>query len=168
MDWPQARPHGLLILDKTDRRCCASGQTCTAADCCKAHERRQGGNEEKEIEHTGGWLTQVVRGYLNYHAVPGNLRRLYTFRRPTARHWLFMPRRRSERSRWTRERFETLIDRFLPEPKILHPCPRPFLAFVGVFQIRVAVQTLFVETKQAARFLISQPALTHSSFDASA
>jgi RNA-directed DNA polymerase len=27
------------------------------------------------IAETGGWLTQVVRGYLNYHAIPGNLPR---------------------------------------------------------------------------------------------
>src|SRR5277367_848233 len=75
------------------------------------------------IEQTGGWLTQVVRGYFNYHAVPGNMRRLYTFRRETARHWLFTLRRRSQRSRWTWERFETLINRYLPEPRILHPHP---------------------------------------------
>ena len=59
------------------------------------------------IAQTGGWLTQVVRGYFNYHAVPGNLRRLYAFRRETARHWLFALRRRGQRSRWTWERFET-------------------------------------------------------------
>ena len=75
------------------------------------------------IEQTGNWLKQVVRGYFNYHAVPGNLKRLYTFRRTTARYWLFTLRRRSQRSRWTWERFETLIDLYLPEPKILHPYP---------------------------------------------
>ena len=64
-----------------------------------AAKLRQRMNEP--IEQTGGWLTQVVRGYLNYHAVPGNLRRLYTFRRETARHWRFTLRRRSQRSRWT-------------------------------------------------------------------
>ena len=75
------------------------------------------------ISQTGNWLTQVVRGYYNHHAVPGNLKRLYTFRRETARHWLLMLRRRSQRSRWTWERFEALIDRYLPEPAILHPYP---------------------------------------------
>jgi hypothetical protein len=29
------------------------------------------------VEQTGNWLNQVVRGYFNYHAVPGNLKRLY-------------------------------------------------------------------------------------------
>jgi hypothetical protein len=75
------------------------------------------------IEQTGNWLNRVVRGYFNYHAVPGNLKRLYTFRRETARHWLFTLRRRSQRSRWTWERFEPMIDRYLPEPAILHPYP---------------------------------------------
>ncbi len=75
------------------------------------------------IAQTGDWLTQVVRGYFQYHAVPGNLRRLQTFRWETARYWLFTVRRRSQRSRWTRERFETLVDRYLPEPRILHPYP---------------------------------------------
>jgi len=73
------------------------------------------------IEQTGDWLLQVLRGCYNYHAVPGNLRRLYIFRRETARHWLFILRRRSQRSRWTWERFETLINRYLPEPRILRP-----------------------------------------------
>ena len=75
------------------------------------------------IEQTGDWLKQVERGYFNYHAVPGNLKRLYAFRREIARHWLSTLRRRSQRSRWTWERFQTLIDRYLPEPEILHPYP---------------------------------------------
>jgi group II intron reverse transcriptase/maturase len=75
------------------------------------------------IAATGGWLTQVVRGYNNYHAVPGNLRRLYAFRREIARYWLQTLRRRSQRSRWTWERFETLVNRYLPKPKVLHPYP---------------------------------------------
>lgn len=75
------------------------------------------------IEPTGNWLTQVVRGYFNYHAVPGNLRRLYAFRREIARYWLFTLRRRSQRNRWTQERFEILMNHYLPYPKVLHPYP---------------------------------------------
>jgi hypothetical protein len=86
-----------------------------------AAKLRQRMNEP--IEQTGDWLNQVVRGYFNYHAVPGNLKRLYTFRREIARHWLFTLRRRSQRSRWTWERFQPLIDLFLPEPAVLHPYP---------------------------------------------
>jgi RNA-directed DNA polymerase len=75
------------------------------------------------IEQTGDWLNRVVRGYFNYHAIPGNLRRLFTFRGEIARHWLFSLRRRSQRSRWTRERFGKLVDQHLPKPEILHPYP---------------------------------------------
>ena len=31
------------------------------------------------IGQVGAWLTKVIRGYFNYHAVPGNLRRLAGF-----------------------------------------------------------------------------------------
>jgi RNA-directed DNA polymerase len=75
------------------------------------------------IAQTGDWLKQVVRGYNNYHAVPGNLSRLQTFRWETMRHWWFTLRRRSQRSRWTWERFETLADQYLPTPRVLHPYP---------------------------------------------
>ena len=75
------------------------------------------------LAEVGKWLTTVVRGYYNYHAVPGNLRRLYTFRQETARHWLFTLRRRSQRSRWTKERFETLVNQYLPAPAVQHPHP---------------------------------------------
>jgi group II intron reverse transcriptase/maturase len=75
------------------------------------------------IQQTGAWLQRVVQGYFNYHAVPGNLRRLFMFRGETARRWLLSLRRRSQRSRWTWERFGPLINRFLPEPRVLHPYP---------------------------------------------
>lgn len=75
------------------------------------------------IAQTGDWLKQVVRGYSNYHAVPGNLSRLQTFRRETMRRWWFTLRRRSQRSRWTWERFETLANQYLPQPRVLHPYP---------------------------------------------
>jgi len=74
------------------------------------------------IAETGDWLQQVVRGYFNYHAVPGNLPRLEAFRQQIARHWRFTLRRRSQRSRWTWERFETLMRRYLPTQS---PTPLP-------------------------------------------
>lgn len=75
------------------------------------------------IAETGDWLKRVVRGYFNYHAVPGNLPRLQTFRRELARYGRFTLRRRSQRGRWTWERFQTLTDHYLPQPKVLHPYP---------------------------------------------
>jgi hypothetical protein len=52
----------------------------------KAVKAAQARRMHQPIEQTGKWLTRVVAGYYNYHAVPGNLRRLYMFRRETARH----------------------------------------------------------------------------------
>jgi RNA-directed DNA polymerase len=75
------------------------------------------------IAETGEWLRQVVRGYFRYHAVPGNLPRLEAFRQQIARHWRCTLRRRSQRSRWTWERFEILMARYLPRPSVLHPYP---------------------------------------------
>jgi RNA-directed DNA polymerase len=75
------------------------------------------------VAETGDWLKQVVRGYYQYHAVPGNLPRLETFRQQIARHWRFTLQRRSQRSRWTWERFETLLNHYLPRPRVLDPYP---------------------------------------------
>ena len=71
---------------------------------------------------TGNWLRAVVQGYYNYHAIPGNFSRLRSFSPDVARHWWQALRRRSQRPlRW--EAFESLMDRFLPRPTILHPYP---------------------------------------------
>jgi RNA-directed DNA polymerase len=75
------------------------------------------------VAATGDWLKSVVRGYFNYHAVSGNFRALRTFRREVGRLWLEALRRRSQRARLVWERFQRLIDRFLPRPQILHPYP---------------------------------------------
>jgi hypothetical protein len=69
------------------------------------------------------WLQGVVRGYFNYHAIPGNRPALETFRRETVRSWLQALRRRSQRSRLSWDRFGPLTDRCIPRPQILHPHP---------------------------------------------
>ena len=51
------------------------------------------------IAQTGKWLRSVVRGYFNYHAVPGNLDRLRTFRDRLTRLWRTQLRQRSQRHR---------------------------------------------------------------------
>jgi RNA-directed DNA polymerase len=77
----------------------------------------------ERIAETGGWLRSVVQGYFNYHAVPGNFRALQTFRREVARAWLEALRRRSQQHRLPWERFCSILDRYLPLPRILHPEP---------------------------------------------
>jgi group II intron reverse transcriptase/maturase len=75
------------------------------------------------IGGTVRWLQQVVRGYFQYHAVPGNLRRMATFRREVARLWYRTLRRRSQRSRLTLERFSARLAPLLPAVQVLHPYP---------------------------------------------
>ena len=74
---------------------------------------------------TGRWLRRVVQGWLNYHAIPGNGKRICRFVDEVTRLWLHVLRRRSQRgrSRWTWARMHRLSRRHLPRPRILHPYP---------------------------------------------
>lgn len=69
------------------------------------------------------WLLSVVRGYFQYYAVPDNEERLKAFRNDVLRRWLRQLRRRSQRSRWTWERFQERLGFLLPPVEILHPWP---------------------------------------------
>jgi RNA-directed DNA polymerase len=75
------------------------------------------------IPIVGAWLSRVVRGYLNYHAVPGNSNRLGRFRREVARAWLRALRRRGQRGRMTWARFKRYVARYIPLVRVLHPYP---------------------------------------------
>ena len=75
------------------------------------------------IAQTGQWLRSVVQGYFNYHAVPGNLDRLWTFRYRLTRLWRTQLRQRSQRSGINWNRLGKLVARWLPVPRVLHPWP---------------------------------------------
>ena len=75
------------------------------------------------LKETAKWLQSVVRGYFQYHAVPGNEKSLGAFRANVLRLWLRQIRRRSQRSRWTWNRFLERLGGLLPEVCILHPFP---------------------------------------------
>jgi group II intron reverse transcriptase/maturase len=77
------------------------------------------------IGSTGRWLRSVIRGWLQYHAVPNNMRRLNQFVNAVTKLWLRQLRRRSQRGRaaWPWSRMKRLVRRYLPQPKILHPYP---------------------------------------------
>ena len=72
---------------------------------------------------TARWLVQVVRGYFQYHAVPGNGAQLRAFRQEVLRIWYQALRRRSQRSRLTWERFLERLAVLLPPVQILQPYP---------------------------------------------
>jgi len=75
------------------------------------------------VADTGRWLRKVVQGYFNYHAVPGNMESLNSFRAQVIWRWRRALRRRSQRSRMTWERYWRIVDRWIPSAKILHPHP---------------------------------------------
>jgi len=70
-----------------------------------------------------GVAERVVQGYLNYYAVPGNLKRLGMFRAEVCRAWLSALRRRTQRTRMTWERFARLVTRYIPKVRARHPHP---------------------------------------------
>jgi hypothetical protein len=75
------------------------------------------------IARTGQWLGLVVQGDFNYHAVPGNMRTLGTFRRRVIRLWRRQLCLRSQKTRLNWRRFKVLIHRWIPTQRILHPFP---------------------------------------------
>jgi len=75
------------------------------------------------VSQVGEWLKRVLNGYYQYHAVPGNLARLNTFRERVCRYWRRALERRSQRGRLTVNRLARLANRWLPRPKVLHPYP---------------------------------------------
>jgi hypothetical protein len=81
---------------------------------CRRHEA---------VAKTGAWLRSVVQGYFNYHAIPGNLDSLWTFRVRLTRLWHTQLRRRSQRHGWNWARMSRLVARWLPIPRVLHPWP---------------------------------------------
>jgi group II intron reverse transcriptase/maturase len=75
------------------------------------------------VADTTGWLQSVVRGYFRYHAVPRNEERLHAFRHEVLRMWWWQLRRRSQRTRWTWNKFWERLGCLLPDVEILHPYP---------------------------------------------
>ena len=75
------------------------------------------------LGQTGTWLRSVAQGFYQYHAVPGNLRAMNTFRHRLRRLWRSTLRHRSQRPNVSWRRIGPLFDRWLPAPRVLHPYP---------------------------------------------
>ena len=75
------------------------------------------------IPEQGVWLNRVLRGYFNYHAVPGNLKRLDGFRAEVTRAWRQSLMRRSQKHRLPWSRCNKLVRKYLPSVKLVHPYP---------------------------------------------
>jgi RNA-directed DNA polymerase len=86
----------------------------------KAKLRR---NMHTDVGKVGKYLRSVLVGHYRYYAVPGNDRALKTFRFEIFKYWLKMLRRRSQKDRTSRRRVDSLANRWLPYPQIMHPYP---------------------------------------------
>jgi RNA-directed DNA polymerase len=75
------------------------------------------------IPEQGHWLASVLDGHYRYYAVPDNSEALRGFRARVMRHWRRALSRRSQKGQITWERAGRLADRWLPQPRILHPWP---------------------------------------------
>lgn len=75
------------------------------------------------IAKTGAWVKQMLQGHLNYFAVSGNDPSLWCFSNEVRKRWLRSLRRRSQKAFLSWEKFTTIIDRFFPPIRILHPLP---------------------------------------------
>lgn len=77
----------------------------------------------EKTKDIGKWLGSVVRGSFRYHAVPRNEERLKAFRHEVLRMWMWQLRRRSQRNRWSWERFQERLGPLIPKVEIQHPYP---------------------------------------------
>ena len=85
----------------------------------KALRRRM----HRDVYETGRWLGQVLRGWLQYYAVPTSSRSLGTFVYQLKRIWMRMLRRRSQKDRFSWQRLARICRRLWPEVRIAHPWP---------------------------------------------
>ena len=116
------------------RRTMAKRMSRTLAAIKEQLRRRR----HESVGMTGRWLASVIRGWLQYHAVPDNMRRLGQFVTEVTKLWLRQLRRRSQRGRvaWPWSRMHRLVNLYLPQPKILHPYPR------DRFRVRLAARAV--------------------------
>src|SRR6266404_5281374 len=86
----------------------------------KAELQRRKHDRSTEV---GAWLRKVVLGYYQYHAVPGNSIQLRIFNRRVGRLWRSVLVRRSQRAQMRWDRLIPLLNRWIPQPRILRPYP---------------------------------------------
>jgi len=76
------------------------------------------------VPEQGKWLRSVIRGHVNYYAVPGNKQATDAYRTEAIKGWLRALRARSQKARrLTWERFIRIVNRWIPRVRIVHPYP---------------------------------------------
>ena len=80
------------------------------------------------VPEVGAWLASVIRGHMNYYAVPRNFKAVATFRKEVIKLWRHGLCRRSQKAHVTWPRMLRLADAWLPRVRIVHPYPSQRLA----------------------------------------
>ncbi|MGC4053167.1 MAG: reverse transcriptase domain-containing protein [Paludibaculum sp.] len=75
------------------------------------------------VPEVGRWLERVVKGFNQYHGVPGNSASLERFVTRIGRYWRHVLKRRSQNGRLSAARIARLFNRWLPRPRVVHPYP---------------------------------------------
>jgi RNA-directed DNA polymerase len=75
------------------------------------------------ISRVGAWLKRVLDGYYAYYAVPGGLWPLSKMRRQLGYLWYKVLLRRDQLRALTWARMTPIVDKWLPQPHLMHPLP---------------------------------------------
>jgi group II intron reverse transcriptase/maturase len=75
------------------------------------------------VPEVGKWLASIIRGHINYYAVPLNFEAIEAFHHQVVCLWRRGLSRRSHKAKVTWERMRRIARRFLPRPRIVHPWP---------------------------------------------
>lgn len=75
------------------------------------------------VPEQGKWLRSVIRGFDQYHGIPGNIHALDDFRHGVFWLWRNALRRRSHKHRITIARMVRLSRQWFPRASIVHPWP---------------------------------------------
>ena len=75
------------------------------------------------IDEQGRRLAGMLAGHYAYFAVPTNIDAVRAVRHHAKVRWYLSLRRRSQRRRLTWRRMNVIIEKFLPQPRVLHPWP---------------------------------------------
>jgi RNA-directed DNA polymerase len=81
------------------------------------------------VPEVGRWLASVIRGHMNYFAVPWNSEALEAFRHEVIKLWKRRLSRRSHKAYVTWPRMLRIAKAWLPRVRIVHPYPGQRLAF---------------------------------------
>jgi RNA-directed DNA polymerase len=75
------------------------------------------------VPEVGKWLASIIRGHLNYYAVPLNFPALEAFHHQVVCLWRRALSRRSQKAHVTWKRMERIARCWLPRVRIVHPWP---------------------------------------------